>query len=275
MKNRVGVYLYSLATVAAGIMDLVWGDFEAAHQPVQALSDHIPGRQIFAYFVGVWMVAGGAAMLSRRTGRAGAAAVAVVYFIFTVFWLPRLYTAPHALGFRIPVLIGVLAGIFQQLILVVAGVIVCMWITTHGSSWQGKSVVVARWIFGLGSIVFGLVHLMSLTRGQTAAMVPKWLPPGGEFWAIVTGICFVLAGVAILSTILDVLAARMLALMLLVFSVLALAPLVFAFPREHVAWGSNAYNLAAVGGAWIIAEALASRHAGRELDIATRLAGAS
>src|SRR5690348_17455408 len=117
MKNRVGVYFYGLATVAAGIMDLVWGDFEAAHQPIQALSDHVPGRQILAYLVGVWMVAGGAAMLSRRTVRAGAAAVAVVYFIFTVFWFLRLYTAPHALGFRIPIFIGVLAGVFQQLIL--------------------------------------------------------------------------------------------------------------------------------------------------------------
>ena len=90
-------------------------------------------------------------------------------------------------------------------------------------------------------------------------MVPKWMPLGGDFWAILTGIAFVLAGIAILSGILDVLAARLLALMLLVFSVLVLAPGPLAHPHNHVAWGSNAYNLAAVGAAWIFAESIAIR----------------
>jgi hypothetical protein len=99
------------------------------------------------------------------------------------------------------------------------------------------------------------------------------MPLGGDVWAIATGICFVLAGIAILSGILDVLATRLLALMLLVFSALVLAPPVFASPRDHVAWGSNAYNLAAVGAAWILADWIASRHAEREPDAKVRLVG--
>jgi hypothetical protein len=35
--------------------------------------------------------------------------------------------------------------------------------------------------------------------------------------------------------------------------------MIFAFPRDHVAWGGNAYNLAAVGAAWIVADWLATR----------------
>ena len=50
-------------------MDLVWGEVEAAHQPIQAFGDHIPGREIFAYLAAVWLVAGGAAILCRRTAR--------------------------------------------------------------------------------------------------------------------------------------------------------------------------------------------------------------
>lgn len=42
--------------------------------------------------------------------------------------------------------------------------------------------------------------------------------------------------------------------MLLVFSALALAPLIFSFPHAHWTWGANAYNLTAVGAAWIVAE---------------------
>src|SRR5689334_15921413 len=95
--TRVGIYLYGLASFAAGVFDLVWGDFDAAHQPIQAFGDHIPGRQILAYVTAVWMIAGGMAILWRRSAQAGAAALASIYFIFAVFWLPRLYTAPHVL----------------------------------------------------------------------------------------------------------------------------------------------------------------------------------
>jgi uncharacterized membrane protein YphA (DoxX/SURF4 family) len=90
-------------------------------------------------------------------------------------------------------------------------------------------------------------------------MVPKWMPLGGGFWAILSGIAFILAGIAILSGILDVLAARLLALMLLVFSVLVLAPGALARSHNHVAWGSNGYNLAAVGAVWILAESIAAK----------------
>lgn len=76
---------------------------------------------------------------------------------------------------------------------------------------------------------------------------------------MITGIAFVLAGLAIVSEVLDVLAARLLGLMLLVFSLLVLTPSIFASPHNHVAWGANAYNLTAAGAAWIVAEWLAMR----------------
>jgi len=253
---RVGVYLFGLATVAAGICDLVWGDFDSSHQPIQAFGDHIPGRELFAYITAVWMIAGGAAILWRRTAKAGAAALAVIYFIFAVFWLPRFYTAPHVLGFRIPVYIGVLAGTGTQLIVAAAGALVYGSLATHSSSWP-RTILIARWIFGVCSIDFGLAHLTGVK--DNAVYVPKWMPLGGEFWTIVTGICFVLAGLAILSGILDVLAARLLALMLLVFSAVTLVPMIFAFPQRHDVWGGNAYNLAVVGACWIIADWLAAR----------------
>ena len=41
---RVGDYVCGIASAAAGIMDFIWGDFDADHQPIQAFGDHIPGR---------------------------------------------------------------------------------------------------------------------------------------------------------------------------------------------------------------------------------------
>jgi len=237
-------------------MDLVWGEFEPAHQPIQAWGNHIPGVTIFAYIAAVWLIAGGAAMLWRRSVRLGAAALAVLYGIFVLFPLPRFYTAPHFLGYRSAVYIGVLGSVCQQLILFVAATIV--WESLGGrDSLSPRAALIARWTFGLCSVDFGLAHL---TAVQTVVpMIPKWMPLGGAFWTVVTGIAFVLAGLAIVSGVLEVLGAGLLGLMLLVFSVLVLAPMIFSSPGDHVAWGANAYNLTAVGAAWIVADWLATR----------------
>src|SRR5215469_15878063 len=270
--KRIGVHVYGLATVAAGIMDLIWGDFDPSHQPIQAFGDHIPGRTIFAYITAFWMIAGGVAILWRRSARAGAAALAVIYFIFAVFWLPRFYTAPLVLGFRIPVLIGVLGGFGTQLIVSVAGALVCASLSTRDSTWS-RTVLIARWVFGLCSIDFGLAHLTDIK--DNIVYVPTWMPLGREFWVIATGVCFVLAGLAILSGILDVLAPRLLALMLFVFSALRLVPAIFASPHRHDVWGGNAYQLAAVAAALILADANERRAAKLGHDPETRFAEVS
>jgi len=259
--TRAGVYLFAFASAAAGVMDFIWGDFDTSHQPIQAFGDHIPGISILAYITAVWMIAGGVAILWRRSARAGAAALASIYFVFAVFWLPRFYTAPHYLGFHISVEVGVFAGFGTQLIAVAAGALVYASLAPESPSWP-RAILIARWIFGICSISFGLGHLLFIQ--QDTVYVPKWMPLGGEFWTIFTGICFILAGLAILSGIQDVLAARLLALMFFVFNLVALPPFIFADPHRHAAWGGNAFNLAAVASAWILADALAARRALRE-----------
>jgi uncharacterized membrane protein YphA (DoxX/SURF4 family) len=252
---RVGVYVYGIASIAAGVLDLVWGEFESAHQPIQAWGDHIPGVTIFAYITAVWLIVGGAAMLWDTTARFGPAALAILYGIFTVFPLPRLYTAPHYVGYSAAVYIGVLSSVCQQIILCVAAAIV--WQLAARGSLSPRAALIARWTFGLCSVDFGLTHLTGIPFAAT--FVPRWMPLGGPFWTVFTGIAFVLAGLAIVSGVLDVSAARLLGLMLLVFSLLVLTPPIFASPHNHVAWGANAYNLTAVGAAWIVAEWLAMR----------------
>jgi len=261
MSNRralsnLGILVYATGTIAAGTMDFIWGGFDASHQPIQAFGDHIPGREILAYITAIWMIAGGAAILWRRSARAGGAALAVIYFVFTVFWFPRFYTAPHFLGFRIPVFLGVLAGVGMELIASAAGALAFASLETRSSSWP-RTILITRWIFGLCAFDFGLNHLAAVA--DNLVYVPKWMPLGGEFWVILTGICFVLAGLAILSGIQEVLAARLLALMFLAFNAVALPQFIVAAPKNHAAWGGNAFNLALVGANWILADAIASR----------------
>lgn len=252
---RIGVYLFGIASIAAGILDLIWGEFDPAHQPLQAWGDHIPGVTVFAYIAALWLIAGGAAMLSRTSERVGGAALAILYGIFILFPLPRFYTAPHYVGYNAAVYIGVMSSVCQQIILCVAAAIV--WQLAARGALSQRAALLARWIFGLCSVDFGLTHLTGIRFANP--FVPKWMPPSATFWTVFTGIAFVLAGLAIITGVLDALAAWLLGLMLLVFSVLVLTPPIFASPHRHVPWGANAYNLTAVGAAWIVAEWLATR----------------
>jgi len=268
---RGAVYLFAMATIAAGVLDLIWGEFEAAHQPIGALGDNIPGQKIFAYITAVWMILAGVAILWRRTRRAGALAAALIYLIFGLFWLPRFYTAPHALGLRLTLIIGLLAGMFTQLMVVAGALVLFSSVVGSSSHWSQKSPAVARWVIGLAAVFFGVVHLTGVQG--VAGMVPKWMPLGGSFWVILSGIAFLLAGLAILSGILNRLAAHLLALMIVVFEII-LIPMVLANPGNHIAWGANAYSLAAAGAVWIFASSIGSRHSQREHDASPHLAEA-
>jgi hypothetical protein len=104
-------------------------------------------------------------------------------------------------------------------------------------------------------MAFGLAHLINLHA--YARFVPYWVP-FENFWVVLTGIAFLLAGGAIVSGIRDVLAARLLALMLLVFEVAVEIPPVFIQRHSQVAWGGTVYNLTAIGACWIFAEFVAS-----------------
>jgi uncharacterized membrane protein len=148
------------------------------------------------------------------------------------------------------------AGFGIELIAFAGGALIYASLATHSSSWP-RTILITHWIFGLCSIDFGLGHLTGVA--DNAIYVPKWMPLGQKFWVVLTGICFVLAGLAILSRIQDVLAARLLALMFLAFNVFSLPQFIFAQPKEHAAWGGNAINLAFVGASWIFADAIASR----------------
>jgi uncharacterized membrane protein len=253
---RVGVWFYGLATVATGVLDIVWGAFEASHQPIRSFSQHIAGERVLAYIAGIWLVSAGMAILWRRTERMGAAASAMIYLIFALFWLPRFYTATHAFGLRIGVLIFVLGGFAAQLLLAAPGAIVYAANASPDPVWRERAAIAAPWMLGLPPITFGLGHLINLHA--YARFVPHWVP-FGIFWVVLTGIAFLLAGSAIVSGIRDVLAARLLALMLLLFEGAVEIPPVFSQPHSQGAWGGAIYNLTAIGACWIFAEFVASR----------------
>jgi hypothetical protein len=258
-EMKAGVWFYGLGTVLTGILDIVWRAFDASHEPIKSLGN-VPGQSMLACIAGMWLVAAGLAILSRRGARIGAAASAAAYLIFVALWLARYSAGIHALGWRIDVLLGVSFGLGQQLLLVAPAAIVYASAASPDSLLHARAAIAARWMLGLPPIVFGLLHLVGIR--VFASIVPQWIR-FGYFWAAITGIAFILAGCAICSGIKDVMAARLLALMLLLFEGLVEVPPVFVRLHNQATWGAATYNVAAIGACLIFADSLA-RSADRE-----------
>lgn len=256
LQIKLGVWFYGLATALTGILDIVWRDFDASHQPIKSLGKNVPGQHILACVAGVLLVAAGLSILWRRSARVGAVASAIAYLIFVTLWLLRYYAGIHALGWRIDVLFSTSFGLAQQVMLLAPVAILYASTASPDFQLQNRAAIAARWMLGLPPIVFGLAHLIGIHF--FARIVPRWML-AGSFWVVLTGLAFILAGSAICSGIKDILAARLLALMLLLFEGLVEIPPIFIRPHNQAAWGAAVYNLAAIGACWIFAEFVASR----------------
>lgn len=253
---KLGVRFYGMGTILTGILNIAWGAFDASHQPIQALGKNLPGQQILAYIFGVWLLVAGLALLWSRSERIGAAASGIAYVMFAALWIVRYYAAIHALGWRINVVLGTSFGLAQQLMLVAPAAIVYASIASPDSLLQKRAAFTARWMLGLPPVLFGLFHFIGIR--VFATIVPHWMA-FGYFWAGLTGIAFILAGGAICSGIMDVLAARLLALMLLLFEGLVEIPPIFIRLHNQATWGAAVYNVTAIGACWVFAEFLTSR----------------
>ena len=262
---KLGVWFYGMGTILTGILNIAWGAFDASHQPIQALGKNLPGQQILAYIFGVWLLVAGLALLWSRSERIGAAASGIAYVMFAALWIVRYYAAIHALGWRIDVVLGTSFGLAQQLMLVAPAAIVYASIASPDSLLQKRAAFTARWMLGLPPVLFGLFHFIGIR--VFATIVPHWMA-FGYFWAGLTGIAFILAGGAICSGIMDVLAARLLALMLLLFEGFVEIPPIFVRLHNQATWGAAVYNVTAIGACWIFAEFLTGRADRRQIGSA-------
>jgi uncharacterized membrane protein YphA (DoxX/SURF4 family) len=285
----LGIRLYGLGAIATGLVGLAWGDFALQWEPVAA---SFPGRTALAYIFSALLIVAGAAVNWRRSSAAlGAAALVGLYAVVVVLMHgAQIVQQPGAFG--------AWDGAAEQLALLAGGLAAYAYLTgvradgRPGADVRPGSDVSPRGAAGVGPdggrgesshhalvfrvalicmgvclLMFGLAHFLYL--GFTASMVPAWLPGGQRFWAIITGVAHMAAGIGLLSGINARLAANLLTVMFASFSVLVHLPTLIAAPHSHLNWVINAINLALTGAAWALATALAQINTGRE-EIARR-----
>ncbi|NYF53525.1 hypothetical protein [Tunturiibacter gelidoferens] len=195
------------------------------------------------------MVVTAAAIEWRQTAAWGAAALTGYYAVFVLLLMNgRLLVSGYAVY-------GTYENIAMQLAIAASALIVYATIAQIDRALTVRLTRLGRMAFGVCSMIWGAAHFIYMNL--TAPLVPKWLPPGQVFWGCVTGVCFIAAGLGILTGIQARLAGILLTVMIASFGLLANGPMLVADPSSHFNWTESALNLALTGAAWVVADSLA------------------
>jgi len=239
-----GGRVYGLGIMAMATLCLAWGTFD----PGQPVPKDFPDRTALAYAIGVFMLVAGAAIEWRRTLAWGAAALTAFYtLIVLVLMNGRVLLAHYAVY-------GTYENVAEQLAIASAGLILYAANAKIDAAIAARLMRLGQMTFGICALIFGGAHFVYMNL--TAPLVPKWLPPGQVFWADVTGVAQIAAGVAILTGVQARLAAILLTAMYASFTVLVHGPMLWTDPANHWIWTENAVNLALIGVAWTVADSL-------------------
>jgi len=243
---ELGRWVFGAAAIALGVLAQARGDFPPIWHP------H-PDPPAIIYLTASLFVLGGIALQWQRSSRIAALLLAALYSIFVVGWISRVAAAPDDFARWL--------GVSEQFA-VVLGACACWMLAERAPSpVTDKLALACRILFGLCCLGFGGAHFVFAK--ETAAFVPAWIPPSQIFWAYATGVADILAGLALVSGVLALLAARLLTAMFVVFAVLVWLPALVAPPDPLFAWGGNVANLTLVAAAWAVSDLIARGSAAR------------
>ncbi len=245
-----GWRVWGLGVMALAMVCLAWGDFD----PGQPVPKAFPDRAALAYGAAAFMFVAGAAVEWRRTAAWAAAALTAYYALIVVIVMNGAVALAHYAEF------GAYSGAAEQLAIAAGGLIVYAASARIDAALAARLTRLGQMAFGVCALLFGGAHFFYMNL--TAPLVPKWLPPGQEFWAYATGVGHIAAGLAILAGVRARLAAILLTAMYASFTALVHLPMLLADPSSHFIWSENALNLALIGVAWVVADSLAKPRTG-------------
>ena len=239
--------VFAATMIWLGVMGLIKGDFV---QPWQPVPNWVPAREALAYLCAGISLACGIGLLRQRT----AAVAARVLFASLLAWLLVL-RLPN-LFFQTPVVL--VAWTFGSTAVMVAAAWM-LYVRFAGTAdrqrlglfTDDRGVRIARALYGVSLIPFGLAHFMYLDA--TTVLIPGWLP-WHVAWAYVTGAAFVAAGLAVIVGVSARLAAVLSALQLGLFGLIVWVPRVLAGGVNDFQWGEFVVTCALTAGAWVVAD---------------------
>jgi uncharacterized membrane protein len=249
----VGHAVFAATMIALGIVGLLHGNFAPIWDGVP--KDFASGEALVYLCAFVSLVCGIGLFWQRAASTA-----ARVLFVYLLLWM-LLFKLPYIV--RAPAVEGYYQSCGETAVLAAGAWVLYAWFAAPwdrrhlGFATGEKGVRLARVLYGLALIAFGLSHFAYLNL--TAPLVPAWLPLHVA-WAYFTGCAYLAAGVAVLIGVYARLAATLSALQMGLFTLLVWVPLLAEGLRsagqrgEFAVHSEFAVSWALTAAAWVVAD---------------------
>ncbi|HEX3101789.1 MAG TPA: hypothetical protein VHQ01_08360 [Pyrinomonadaceae bacterium] len=248
---RVSHVFFAVVLVGLAIIGLIKGDFAPGLLPVPV---SMPGRQALAYLCDIIYLACGIGLLWRRT----ATLAARVLFTYLLLWFLLLRIPWLFVSFTVDIwwsagCAAVMAGTAWVLYAGLAG----DWDRQRLGFFTGDTgLLIARMLFGLGLIPFGLAHFIYL--GATAPLVPGWML-WPVFWSYFTGAAFIAAGLAMILGVFTRLAASLIALQFGLLTLLVWVPRIIEGSMTLFQWNEFVVSILLTAAGCVVADSYRRR----------------
>ena len=242
-----GHVAFAATMIGLGIMGFATGDFTQIWQPVPRW---VPARTEVAYLCALISLGSGIGLLWRRSAPVASRVLLVSLLVWLlVLRLPNLF-------YQTPLVL--VAWTFGATAVMAAGAwVLLVWFTherdrsSNGFLADARGMRIARVLYGLSLIPFGLAHFMYLDA--TTVLIPNWLP-WHVGWAYFTGATFIAAGLAVSVGVLGSLAAVLSMLQMALFTLIIWVPRMVAGTVTDFQRGEFISSCALTAGAWVVAD---------------------